>query len=621
MKAHSILRCEFSAAGFISHARLRACMALTALLCLLCMVPGLSQGQGPVRGASQSERSANDQPEKTYAPIGDSGYKVRIPEFRLKRIIGDQPKKKPPEVPEVKEEEKQAPREVRPAETKPAAPQPSGPTYRLPFEPRPVAPSTTAPVRPATPVERPAPRSVPEEDSQPLRSTDAPSVEQSGPRGESLKEQSPTGGPRKETPSEEVRVKPEVAEKESSVKSAPPKEQTAPFPAPPRAPEDVVKPPPPPKKEILSPEKEKIPPLLGVQASKSQVSRDRVESVEVDDMADPRGWLPFSSRAEPQSVPSLESKPSREVTAETKPGSPAEQGLPRAALPEKQPESIAGPPSHQARLEPSPAPESVLPERKPEPTPQPTPSRIPEPSSPPPPETKPSPEPGLEPTVEPPPEKKVEPVPMPVPEPEKVPEETPTPKEQPAPTGTPEPGPEAVKPAEPAPEPAPAETKPAPEEEAPAVQKPTPPPRIVIASPLDDDATTSREVRDYLRAAAPILEELSLLMTRGPSLAVSDFDPSDPNAPVVPKQIRLQMDWLKRELQVLDSKTFAIIPPKKYQAFHDLIRQSIAQTYQACDAVIAYLAQSKPEDLKKMHEHLLKARDLIQRTTEKTGTS
>ncbi len=611
MKAHSIQRCEFPAAGSFSDARLRACMAVAAVLCLLCVLPGLSQGQGPVRGGTPSESTATGQQEKTYAPIGDSGYKVRIPEFRLKRIIGDQPRKKPPAG---NETEKPAPREVRPAETKPTAPEPSGPVYRLPFEPRPAVPSPTAPVRPVAPVERPAPAPAPIEESRPAQPTRAPSIEQSHPRGESLKEQFPAGGPKKEAPSEDIRAKTEATEKESAAPSAPAKERTGPFPAPPRAPEDVVKPPPPPKKEILSPEKERIPPLLGVQASKSQGSRDRVESVEVDDMADPRGWLPLSSRAEPQSVPSLEPEPSLEVSAEAKPGSPTGPESHQAALPEKKPEPVPLPsPTHQARLEPSPTPESVLPERKPEPTPQREPSRILEP--PPPTESKPSPEPA----VEPPPEKKVEPVPMPTPEPEKAPEATPTPEEQPTSAGPPQP--ESVKPAEPAPEPGPTESKPAPEEEVPAVPKPTLPPREAIASPLDEDATTSLEVRDYLRAAAPILEELSLLMTRGPSLAVSDYDPSDPNAPVVPKQIRLQMDWMKRELQVLDSKTFAIIPPKKYQAFHDLIRQSIAQTYQACDAVIAYLAESKPENLKKVHEHLLKARDLIQRTTEKTGTS
>ncbi len=107
-------------------------------------------------------------------------------------------------------------------------------------------------------------------------------------------------------------------------------------------------------------------------------------------------------------------------------------------------------------------------------------------------------------------------------------------------------------------------------------------------------------------------------MTRAPALTVSDYDPSDPNAPVIPRDVYLKMEAMKRELQVLDSKTFAIIPPSRYDKFHELIRKSIAQTHQACDAMIEYFNETKPENLQKVQNHLLKARELILRTRERT---
>lgn len=589
MKAQSIERCEIPSLGVSSPDRLRAGMVTLAVLCLLYVFPGLSGGQGPVRGKPATESTGTDKSEKTYAPIGNSGYKVRIPEFRLKRIIGDQPKRKGP----VRGEgDKSTTTEAPSAETKPAEPRPSGPPPRLPFDHGPVAPSAPAHPTPPSAVQ-PAPTPAPVEESRPDEPSETPSAQESRPTEHSLKEQLRPGGPKKEPAVKEGPAKPEAPGKESQAPSAPAKESPSPVFAPPRAPEDVVKPPPPPKKEILAPEKEKIPPLLGVQASKSQPPAGRVEPVEVDDMADPRRWLPFASRGEPKSVTPPEPEPTREVSAEPEPAPSPGPESQRAALPESRPEPTpVSPPKPQARLMPTPSPASEPePMQPPEPTPTPEPAGIPE--------SRPAPQP--------------------------VPEQKPEPAAEPAPAPETKPTPES-QPVEPAPEPAPTETKPeAPDAAAPPEPTPTPapapPPKEVVPSPLDDGAVTSAEVRDYLRATAPILEELSLLMTRGPSLAVSDYDPSDSNAPVVPKQVHLQMEWMKRELQVLELKTFAIIPPKEYLAFHDLVRQSIAQTYQACDAVMAYLAESKPEDLEKVRRHLLKARDLIHRTTEKTGTS
>ena len=71
---------------------------------------------------------------------------------------------------------------------------------------------------------------------------------------------------------------------------------------------------------------------------------------------------------------------------------------------------------------------------------------------------------------------------------------------------------------------------------------------------------------------------------------------------------------MKRELEVLDSKTFAVIPPAKYSDFHSLIRQSITQAHQACHSIIEYFQESKSENFQKAREHLLKAGELIRRT-------
>jgi hypothetical protein len=197
-------------------------------------------------------------------------------------------------------------------------------------------------------------------------------------------------------------------------------------------------------------------------------------------------------------------------------------------------------------------------------------------------------------------------------------------------------GTEVIPPSEPAPaprelapkvepppeEPAVTEESPAPVERAPApVEKVPEPPSVDerIPSPLDNNVLESREAKDYLAATAPVLEEISLLMTRVPSLTIEDFDPSNPNAPVVPTDISVKMDSLKRDLQILDSKTFAIIPPQKYRQYHSRIRQSISQTYQACESIINFFEGKHEGDLRKVEEHLLKARELIQSTLKRRG--
>jgi hypothetical protein len=142
-------------------------------------------------------------------------------------------------------------------------------------------------------------------------------------------------------------------------------------------------------------------------------------------------------------------------------------------------------------------------------------------------------------------------------------------------------------------------------------------PREIIASPLDDDAITSPEVKAYLRQTIPVMEELSLLMTRVPSLNIDDYDPSALEETSIPKDLSTRMESMKRELQILDAKTFSIIPPPKYMEFHSIIKQSISETFQACDALAAFLTENHPDQLKKAHEHITKAGELVRQTRER----
>ncbi len=181
----------------------------------------------------------------------------------------------------------------------------------------------------------------------------------------------------------------------------------------------------------------------------------------------------------------------------------------------------------------------------------------------------------------------------------------------------PEPEPEESPPKEIAPSAPPVEPaheQSIPKESLPAFDRPVPPPKEVLRSPLDQETPDTPEIKYYLRDTAPILEELSLLMTRAPSINIADYDPSDADAPLFPGDLQLKMDSMKRDLQILDSKTFAIIPPKRYEQFHGLIRDSISQTHQACEAILNYMAEPNQENFKTVQEHLLRARELIQKT-------
>ncbi len=206
-------------------------------------------------------------------------------------------------------------------------------------------------------------------------------------------------------------------------------------------------------------------------------------------------------------------------------------------------------------------------------------------------------------------------------------------RREPEPVQVPKPEPAPVAVLEPAPEPtlsAPKETiapetseqvemKPPAEESGPSKEQQTAPAKEVLPSPLDETGPQNVELRHYLQDTAPILEELSLLMTRAPALAVADYDPSQERPTAFRDDIYMKIEYMKRELQVLDSKTFAIIPPTQYTAFHSVIRDSITETYQACDTIMAYMRDPTSQNLQKMQEHLRRARELIQMTRTSRG--
>ncbi len=219
--------------------------------------------------------------------------------------------------------------------------------------------------------------------------------------------------------------------------------------------------------------------------------------------------------------------------------------------------------------------------------------------------------------------------PQPPPEPEPfTPTEKPEPI-QPQPTEWP-----ITDTATPEPQPTPTlEPKPLPAEDMPsdtisipkdhAEPEPMPPaapaPKESVPTPLGADAVDEPEVADYLTSMAPVLESLSLLMTRAPGLVIEDYDPSEGAEPSIPDDVKLKMDAIKRELAILDSKAFSIIPPAKYKDFHSLIRKSISETHQACDGIIAFLEDRKESDLQRVKEHLSKARELMTRTRGRAG--
>jgi hypothetical protein len=497
--------------------------------CLVCIVafsavtPAISAG--PVR--TPSPATSAEQPPQSYAPIGDSGYRVPIREFNMKRIIGDRPQPLRP-VPQPDETETQRPTT---GEAPPPAPPPPDQGFqgeaprirRLPFDPE-----MRSPVPPPSREQPPPAEDYPqkEEDSSPIRTPQAPE--------------------------EPLEARPPVVDK------LPPAQVTA------------------------------LPNIAASTRVRGPFKALAVDSAESPGFSDATEGIALEERREPAIIP-----PPAEPT-------PAPEPLP-APKPEPAPEPMPKPmpvPKPEPIPEPAPVPKP-LPAPKPEPVPEPMPKPMPVPKPEPTPEPMPVPEPLPAPKPEP------APKPMPVPKPEPIPEPAPVPK--PLPTPKPEPAPEPMP--VPTPEPAPTPT-----ETLPTREYPPPVPAAPLSSPLDTEALHSREARQYLRETAPLIEELSLLMTRAPSLEIEDYDPSSDSPQTLSRNLATKLEHMKRDLQILDSKTFAIIPPKKYEEFHSVIRESITETYQACETILKYVREPSAGNLQQVQEHLRKARDLIHRT-------
>lgn len=499
-------------------------------------------------------------PGQDSATIGHSGFKVPIPEIKMNRIIGGTAASVPEAQPQAGE------------------PQASGESPEAPLPPgvdRPASPETSSSPSTSdggeTSAQSPAP--APEPLITPPRET-VPAQSPVSPAGGT--QEKPTAGPTRNS-QEQYDTAPRSGTEETS--SARPEEPASPrsgiqpgtreseehiemLVRAPKAPEDAIEPPPPPRKEMLrldSPPD--VPLILKNTPSKEGPAPLSIPQAEADDLADPREWIRLEQRREPEIIPPAELEPLPED--------------PTHALGRMQPmeesERIPLQEDTSSKLQ---APYSTFPGDT---EPQSRRSRRSEVTE--------------------------EHIPMLPPEitPEPSPSRRET-KESPAPEAPTESEVEGLPP----------------KEIVPSVEETRSEPKEVLPSPLNDDVLQSREVRDYLLQAAPILEELSLLMTTAPSLNLADYDPSDPSAPAIPGDIYLRMDAIKRQLQILDSKTFAIIPPKKYGGFHSLIRESIAETNQACTAIMSYLQKSNTEDLRVIRDHLLRARKLIQRTREES---
>jgi hypothetical protein len=133
-------------------------------------------------------------------------------------------------------------------------------------------------------------------------------------------------------------------------------------------------------------------------------------------------------------------------------------------------------------------------------------------------------------------------------------------------------------------------------------------------SPLDPSGPITDATRAYLDATAPVIEELSLLMTRIPALTLDDFDVSRGGLSIVPKDIVVKMEAVKRDLQVLDSRTFSIVPPKDFARFHARIRESITETFRACESAVNFFTERNAEDLKRVYEHVGRAGTLLEKS-------
>ena len=287
MKAQPLLYIAWCLVTYSAGIVGKLCVALVpVLLCSLWFVAAQCQAQqnGPRRPAPQRPpvvRSGQDS-----ATIGNSGFKVPIPEIKMRRIVGEQPRRKAPQPPK---------KEVRPTPQAPSrsssskeemAESPQVP--RLPFEPadtRPaVGPRKTSPrdaqespAEPAPPASEPElPALPPAEELTETHSPPHPPPHEEPPshtRGESAvpperppstERQEPTPGPELETTSPKAhRPAPDETERRR-----PPGEDTVQeevssvLPVPPAAPEDAVESLPPPEKEILKLKASPAPPAM-----------------------------------------------------------------------------------------------------------------------------------------------------------------------------------------------------------------------------------------------------------------------------------------------------------------------------------------------------------------------
>jgi hypothetical protein len=150
----------------------------------------------------------------------------------------------------------------------------------------------------------------------------------------------------------------------------------------------------------------------------------------------------------------------------------------------------------------------------------------------------------------------------------------------------------------------------------PPVQTPSMPDKLGVPefpSPMDREALDSQEARDYLMQAAPVMEELSLLLLTVPRVTVADFDPSDDASTKIPGDVFLKLETIKRALQNLDARAFAMAVnvPLKYKDYHASLHSSIKEAYLACDEMIIYLTEKNDRALERVREHLANAQQYI----------
>lgn len=567
----------------------------------------------PASAAEARDRQEDpDKPSETRKPIGNSGFEIVIPQIKMKSIVGERPKPKP--MPESEPQRPEGPASKK-EDTTPQADQAERP-------PEQAKPQTAIPVD--------------EEFDQPPRESSQPPQE--GPQPgllPALPQEPPDRLPFQRVPIEPA--KEFDGRPPGSPDQGAPAKEALPV-APPRAPEEV-RVVPEPKKEILDYSiGYRLPRLIGNQPLRGPGKTHPVEPLTTEPVDGAEGAIPFESRKAMEVIPAPESEPSAEEEFDSPPGGARQQ---RADAPAPEQET---PPATDRESDPTPSslgpsspvvglgrsgqyarrfnPYSGIGEQPQEELLPPLEVFRPPVQS--------SIKPGgpeaesLEPPAEP---KEPEPTPEPTHTPPSAPEsrpETPTPdvpeapetpsREQVAPPEEPRAAPESPDPdRELSPEPEPVE--PAKE----TVPPPEPPAEELFPSPLSEEALQDPEVRQYLRAVAPLLEELQLLIMQTPELTVAGFDPSETRESIVPEDVLLRLESVRRGLQVLDSKTFAIIPPKNYTEYHSKLRESISHSYQACDALMGFLSDGSAENLPKIQNHLDKAFRLIEMTRRPAG--